>query len=92
MCTVLVAIEMFRSLGYEVCRGDEPESGYNKIAIYGDKGDYTHAARQLDNGSWTSKLGHWEDIEHKELNGLVGTEYGKVAAIMRKPKHSGAPS
>lgn len=36
-------------------------------------------------GTWTSKLGPQEDIEHHELDGLVGDKYGTVAVIMRKP-------
>jgi hypothetical protein len=40
-------------------------------------GEPTHAARQLPNGKWTSKLGRWQDIEY-ELDGLVGKMYGTV--------------
>lgn len=47
-------------------------------------GTPTHAARQLENGKWTSKLGQLEDIEH-ELDGLVGDKYGIVVTILRRP-------
>jgi hypothetical protein len=41
-------------------------------------------ARQLSNGKWTSKLGQDEDIEHENLEGLVGEIYGSVVCIMKK--------
>ncbi|TAF36353.1 MAG: hypothetical protein EAZ69_10585 [Oscillatoriales cyanobacterium] len=43
----------------------------------------THAARQLANGKWTSKLGWLEDIEH-ELDGLTGDRYGVVGQILKR--------
>jgi hypothetical protein len=42
-----------------------------------------HAARQLANGRWTSKLGELEDIEHT-LNGLDGIWYGSVMLILKR--------
>ncbi len=66
---------------------------FEKIAIYVDTdGVPTHAARQLPDGSWTSKLGDWEDIQHQTLEALeTGNDkahqelgYGKVAKIMRR--------
>jgi hypothetical protein len=61
------------------------ELEYQKIAIYIDvSGTPTHAARQLPNGKWTSKLGWLEDIEH-ELDGLTGDRYGCVAQILKRP-------
>jgi hypothetical protein len=46
-------------------------------------GEPTHAAQQLSNGKWTSKLGRWQDIEH-ELDGLVGEMYGTVKQILKR--------
>ncbi len=42
-----------------------------------------HAARQLANGRWTSKLGRAEDIEH-QLHDLEGEVYGTVALLMKR--------
>lgn len=51
-------IQAFQSIGYEVCASDNLEAGFQKLAIYADyTGKLTHAARQLLNGKWTSKLG-----------------------------------
>lgn len=77
--------EAYRSLGYEECESVEPEQGYEKIAVYTDEdGRPTHAARQLQNGMWTSKCGELEDIEH-ELEGLEGKNgYGSVSFVMKR--------
>lgn len=49
-----------------------------------EHGDWTHAARQLPDGSWTSKLGPDEDILHRTPQALVGDLYGQVQAIMKR--------
>ena len=72
----------FATLGYSVCSDDNNEPGYEKIALFADAdGLPTHAARQLANGRWTSKLGKAEDIEH-ELRDLEGDFYGTAVLIM----------
>lgn len=83
--TLEAYIQAYRTLGYEPCENDQLEPGYQKIAIYVDSsGTPTHAARQLANGKWTSKLGWLEDIEH-ELDGLTGNRYGVVGQILKRP-------
>lgn len=44
----------------------------------------THAARQLPNGRWTSKLGFLEDIEH-DLHDVAGEAYGTVVVLLKRP-------
>ena len=85
LTTIDVLIRAFKVLGYTECQDSLLEEGYEKVAIYGEQGDYTHAARQLGTGKWTSKLGQLEDIEHDTLEGLAGSEYGDVVVIMRRP-------
>ncbi|MCA1994470.1 MAG: hypothetical protein LDL41_20850 [Coleofasciculus sp. S288] len=81
-------IQAFGTLGYEPCDDEQLESGYEKIAIYVvSNGIPTHAARQLANGKWTSKLGWLEDIEH-ELDGLIGDRYGVVDQILKRSVNS----
>jgi hypothetical protein len=75
----------FASLGYVECDNEQPETGFEKIALYAQQDEWTHAARLLPNGNWTSKLGPQEDIEHGSPVGLAGTAYGKVACIMKRP-------
>ena len=80
-------IDYFKSLGFTEPAGAEFEKGVAKIAIYEDAGDYTHAAKQVDNGKWSSKLGRSEDIEHESLASLEGHKpaYGKVAVVLKRP-------
>ena len=78
-------VELFRAAGYEVCGDGGLEAGYEKVAIYVKDGVPTHAARQLSDGRWTSKLGKYEDIEHDSLDALNGEgfgEYGRVELFM----------
>jgi hypothetical protein len=84
---------LFAALGYAPCAGDELELGYEKVALYTDEnGEWSHAARQLPDGWWTSKLGPDVDILHRTPQALVGDLYGQAQAIMRRstPSSSGA--
>jgi hypothetical protein len=75
----------YAKLGYEPCDKEDLEPAYEKIALFvSSTGAPTHAARQLQNGSWTSKLGPQEDIEHT-LEGLEGPAYGSVVRFLRRP-------
>jgi hypothetical protein len=76
---------LFIWLGYVLCTNEVPEPGVEKIALFASSGGWpTHAARQLSNGKWTSKLGKSEDIEH-DLHALEGDVYGQVLRIFRRP-------
>ena len=77
--------DAFATLSYVPCDGEEPEPSYEKVALFADaQREPTHAARQLPNGRWTSKLGTGEDIEH-ELHSLEGDIYGTVVLLMKRP-------
>lgn len=78
-------IAMFSTMGYQVCECDESHEDYEKVAIYAINGQVQHAARQLENGNWTSKLGPAHDIEHT-LKGLEGNEYGQVVCMLCRPR------
>jgi hypothetical protein len=76
----------FQTLEYQASRHDQPESGFDKVAIYiGADGKPLHMARQLESGAWTSKLGQNVDIEHESLQGLEGQKYGHVVQILKRP-------
>ena len=79
-------VSVFVSLRYEQRPASETsvEAGYEKIALYARNGFWTHAARQLPNGKWTSKLGEDEDIEHDSAECICGIKYGTVHCIMRR--------
>jgi hypothetical protein len=78
--------QAFSLLGYRDCGQDVGlEDGFTKIALYGSGLTYTHAARQLPTGKWTSKLGKGEDIEHDQPEDVAGGLYGEIAQIMKRP-------
>ena len=84
--TIEAFIAAFESVGYEICQGGELEPAFQQIALYVDATETpTHAARQLQDGRWTSKIGQLEDIEHDTADDLVGHRYGRVANYLRKP-------
>jgi hypothetical protein len=57
------------------------------IAVYGSAdGTYTHAARRLTSGTWASKLGAWEDVEHDTADAVAGGEYGEIVAYLHRPE------
>jgi 3'-phosphoadenosine 5'-phosphosulfate sulfotransferase (PAPS reductase)/FAD synthetase len=86
-CTVQSFAEAYSRLGFEPCPSASLEPGYEKIALFAKRGEPQHAARQLPNGSWTSKCGQLEDIEH-DLGALEGDAYGNVEAFLRRPTPS----
>jgi hypothetical protein len=79
-----VLVEAFRSLGFEECEDGAFDADYDKVAVYGGTLFYTHAARQLPDGKWTSKLGRSEDIEHETPDDVAGGVYGEVHQYMRR--------
>lgn len=77
----------YEAVGFEVCEEAAVERDVDKVALYGDHaGLYKHAARQLANGRWTSKLGEGEDIEHASPHELESDEYGTVVGFMKRPR------
>ncbi len=81
--TLAAFMAAFATIGFATAANSDFEANVDKIAIYARSGLPTHAARQLANGRWTSKLGQAEDIEH-ELTDLAGTIYGAVAVILAR--------
>lgn len=75
----------YATIGFAPCQGPELEPGLEKIAIFARGGVPTHAARQLPNGFWTSKLGEEVDIEHEEFAGVAGPDYGNAVLFLSRP-------
>jgi hypothetical protein len=49
-------------------------------------GEPTHAAKQLPDGRWKSKLGDFEDIEHNTVKAVEDDYcYGTVVQYMKRP-------
>ena len=102
--TVACFIKTFRWLGYGVCSDSRREFAYEKVALYGihnslqfvglPKADElhnwkpTHMARQLPDGTWSSKIGGYEDITHFTLDALETyghpRSYGCAVIFMKR--------
>lgn len=79
-------IAALRTVGYDLCADGTLETGFEKVALFGDGyDDPTHVARQLADGHWTSKLGDWEDVEHDTADAVGGGGYGEIFWYMRRP-------
>ena len=73
------------TVGFVPCDGERPEAGFEKVALFADaRRTPTHAARQLPDGRWTSKLGQADDVEH-DLRALEGDVYGTVVLVLKRP-------
>ena len=83
--SIRMLMRVFQGLGYEPCEDGQLEEGIEKVVLYGEAGCYTHAARQLSDGRWTSKLGRAEDIEHDTPQDVTGGVYGEILQFMKRP-------
>jgi hypothetical protein len=84
-------LQAYGTLGYQECPDSSLETGFEKIAIYGQTTFFgnlepTHAALQLPDGRWTSKLGRFEDVEHDNLLAVSGPAYGVAVRYMRRSR------
>ncbi len=78
--------QLFVRLGFQDCHMDTTvEAGFQKAALYAADPFYAHAARQLPDGKWTSKLGKDVDIEHASPHDVAGGLYGEVIQIVKRP-------
>ncbi|MCY4030370.1 MAG: hypothetical protein OXH75_29165 [Acidobacteria bacterium] len=88
-------VELFQRLGFESCNSPEIEPGFEKVALFGKAGEFTHVARALESGGWTSKLGRLEDIEHDSLDSLADDaddSYGQPLVFLRRAQANRTPS
>jgi hypothetical protein len=91
--TLLNFIRAFELQGYELCDNPDREIGFEKVALYaGPMGNPLHAARQLETGVWSSKIGNGEDIEHKDLAALEGNEYGTAVRFLKRKRQPSLPA
>jgi hypothetical protein len=86
--TVEAFVQAFATIGYEEADSADFEEGVEKIALYQSAGEPTHAARQLPDGSWTSKLGDYEDIRHESLSAVEGSNYGTVVVVLGRARET----
>ena len=79
-------VELYRRLGFARCETPDFEGGFEKVAIYESSGRFQHAALQLEDGRWTSKLGIHEDVEHATLETLLGGELERIACVLKRAR------
>lgn len=78
-------IRAYRTLGYTTCAmNSDLEEGFAKVVLFELEGRATHAAKQLENGDWSSKAGGFQDFCHATPDAVAGGEYGKIAVYMRR--------
>lgn len=95
--TVQEFIDVFALFGFELCTSWIFEAGQEKIALYTLDGKPTHAARQLQNGKWTSKLGAAIDITHDRVadfpnDGQYACRYGGAHYFFRRERCKAHPT
>lgn len=78
---------VFALRGYAANKDSALEEGYEKVALYLDaRGHPKHAALQMPDGRWMSKLGYDVDIEHPELSAVECATYGKATVFLRRKR------
>ncbi len=86
--TLDVFIAASETRGFEVCLNADNEPGFEKVVLYAKSGVPTHAARQLLNGNWFSKLGREIDVQHNTPEALVDEiaqlDYGRPITYLRR--------
>ena len=69
---------------YEPCESSHVEDGHQKVALYEVQGQAKHAALQMPNGRWRSKMGRGPLIEHRSPESLSDGIYGEPTVFMRR--------
>jgi hypothetical protein len=78
-------VAAFQAVGFVLSLNGDFQRGRQKVALYEDnRGNWTHAAKRLDQNWWSSKLGKNYDISHKDPGDLSGSVYGKPTTYMIK--------
>lgn len=83
-------VECFATFDFALGERDHSGREFERIVLYGKADEPRHAARQLADGRWSSKLGHLEIIEH-ELNAFEGAtaefaDFGPVLAFLERAR------
>jgi len=77
--------QVFLGLGFQPCANDSGvEGGYQKVVLYEQEGSWAHAAIQMPNGRWRSKIGRGPVIEHQSPQSLSSGIYGEPTTYMRR--------
>jgi hypothetical protein len=80
-------VALFEHWGYERCCDGSYEDGFLKVALYADGQSFQHVAKQLRDGTWSSKAGTLHDLRHASLDALWPCgllRNARPAAFMRR--------
>lgn len=81
--TIEAYIMVYESIGFRRCENAAYEDGYEKVAVFAKEGMPTHAAKQLPDGNWSSKLGMNVDVSHS-IKSIIGGTYGNVVQYLKR--------
>jgi len=88
--TLEAFIQAFGTVGYSPGANASLQDGIEKVAIFalrlGALLVPKHAARQLESGIWTSKMGSLEDITHIACDAVNGPAYGEAVEFLARPR------
>ena len=85
-CSSESFVDLFKSIGFVPCKTDKYETNFEKIALFLDvHGFPTHAAKQIDEHKWSSKLGELHDVGHT-IKSIEDGLYGKAIIFMKRKK------
>lgn len=88
--TLNAFVQAYATLGYRLSLSCALEAGIEKLALFGagpiGAETPTHAALQLANGKWTSKLGSSEDVTHDAAEDVECPTYGRVICYFARPR------
>lgn len=78
--------------GFDPSNDAKHVKGKYKVAVYGKRrpdGSYepTHAAKEVGEGVWRSKLGKGPLVEHNDLDDISGEQYGYPMWYFEKPEN-----
>ena len=81
----------YQTKGFNRCQDGILEPELEKVALFGrNRGDGqvvpTHAAIQLPDGRWASKLGKCEDVHHATLDALNSPAYGAPVLYLSRAR------
>lgn len=82
--TVEAWCEALATVGFAVCGDTSHDSELVKVVVYRSGDTATHAARQLRDGRWVSKLGDEADVIHLRPEDVGGGIYGEVACVLAR--------
>lgn len=84
-------VDFYQLCGYTKCASAILEHGFEKVILYHVAGRVAHAALQLVDGTWTSKIGDLADIMHVTPEVVESNQNGRPAIVLRRKRTNPKP-